>query len=632
MDALLDALSRRRSRAPRLAMTLLVAVPALAFVLQRSDTDHAPCASDGLAGVWDAARREQTRDAFDASGKAYAADTFARVAPVLDTYASTWSDADVRACTSAHTGDPIASQRVACLDHARSELQFVTDDLAMGEPHAVLHAVDLAGALPELVRCDDPERAGLDIGSLEDPELRAAIDELGHASVLLGSRRLAEADALLLEVQAEAAAHRRDALEARAFLLRSKAAIMGGAHVRAREHAAQALALAERAERDDIAVEAWQALTRSSRLLDQFERAAFELDRAESIAARTDTDLTTRGHLYYDRGALLGEAERHAEAIADYRRAVEAWRAVNPEYPAIADALSDMATSLLMSGAQDEAIAVMEESLATRARQQGDSHPQMKSALVLAGNQYVAAGRFEDALRMNRRALAIAELYPEDRPDFIPALAALAAQNLVSLGRFDEARAMLEHAEELAERHASTTPEVRSYIALALSNLHFDRRELALAIPRYEAAIALATEGMATNRAIATSNLVHALAGVGRIDEALSRSAAAVAATRSLAVESPPRIGIDIYDADVHRMAGRTDAARAEFQLALAVIDHVEVDAEVRFMAYFGAARLEPDHEIALAHAEKAAAALDKMPSTAWQREEFSSWTAEHRR
>ncbi|HET6585906.1 MAG TPA: serine/threonine-protein kinase [Nannocystaceae bacterium] len=631
MDALLAAMSARRGRASTIALLgLLAGAPALALAMPRDEPAPPGCdrAREELAGVWDSTRREQTAEAFRGSAKPWAADTFARVAPVLDGYAATWAEAELGACTLAQAGDPTAAPRLACLDHARHELQFVTDDLVVGEPHSLVYAVELVGALPGLVRCKDPEDAALDVGSLDDPDLRAIFEGLAQAKVLVHTRRLAEADARLIEIQTGAAAYRRDVLEGHALLLRSKAALLGAAWDRAHEHAAQALALAERAERDEIAILAWLSLFYASYERADYDRAAFELDRAESIAG-AGADAEMRGQLMQARAQLLGATKRRSEAVVEYRRALEALRAVDPEHPLIADVLSDMAEVLLLSGEQEEAIAATETSLRMRARKLGDSHPTMVLALGTAANHYVAAGRFEDALQANQRALALAKLYPEQRPEFIPGLAALIAQNLVSLGRFDEAEQMLEHAEDLASRRGQPARGVLGYIGLSLGNLHLDRREFALAIPRYETALSNVTDRW-ENRAIVAANLAYALASLGRIEEALARSAEAKAAIADMATDAPLRVGIEIYDGEVQRLAGKNDEARAIFLRVLPVLERIEVDPSLRFMAYFGAAQVESDRELALGDAEQAAEALTRIPNAQWQRAALATWRARY--
>ncbi len=631
MDELLAAMNVRRGRVRSLAAVAAVAlVPALALAALGL-RDEAPGCEGGaerLAGVWDPARREQTRAAFQATGKAYANEMFAIVAPVLDAYASAWSEADLSACTLARSGAPTDAARVACLDHARTELRFVADDLVAGDPSTLMYADELVGVLPELVRCEDPERAQLDVGSLEDAEVRAIVDGLGHAKMLVVSRRLTEADAELVDLQSRGAALRRDALEAHALLLRAKAAHIAGAWERERDHASQALALAERAEREEIAARAWQAMTDASRELHEYERAAFELDRADAILARDETNVELRAELLYDRATLLGLVGRHGEAIESYRRALEVLRAVDPEHPLIIDVLVDMSKDLRLAGEQDEAVAAVETAVRERAKQLGDTHPRMVGLLLLAANQYTAVGRFEDVLSSNRRALELAQLYPEQRPDLIPTLAALVAQAQIALGRFDEGEEMLEQAEILANRHAPEAPHIREYIAMALGNLHLDRQQFELAAPQYERALEL--ERGSGNRPLIEANLAYALAQLGRSDDALAHSAAAMAGTTNMGVEAAPRVGIEINDAEVSRLVGRTEEAREKFGRVLAVVDRVEIDPSIRFMAYFGAAQVEPEATRAREYARKAGDALERMPGAAWQHEAFAAWSAEH--
>ena len=66
--------------------------------------------------------------------------------------------------------------------------------------------------------------------------------------------------------------------------------------------------------------------------------------------------------------------------------------------------------------------------------------------------------------------------------------------------------------------------------------------------------------------------------------------------------------------------------------LLRAPLVELELDPSLRFMAYFGAAQVEPAGALALEHARKAAAELERMPPTAWQHEALAAWMSEHDR
>src|SRR5262249_25071185 len=93
LNAMLVALSRdKRRRFRLLAAGLAVAGGgALAAVLLSRGAED-PCQGAGahLAGVWDESVKKVAGAAFAASGRVYAADSFARAAPLLDAYAASW--------------------------------------------------------------------------------------------------------------------------------------------------------------------------------------------------------------------------------------------------------------------------------------------------------------------------------------------------------------------------------------------------------------------------------------------------------------------------------------------------------------------------------------------------------------
>jgi tetratricopeptide (TPR) repeat protein len=265
----------------------------------------------------------------------------------------------------------------------------------------------------------------------------------------------------------------------------------------------------------------------------------------------------------------------------------------------------------------------------SKVRLQGASHPTTKIVFVIAANVHAAAGSYEDALRYRRRALAIAEQYPEDHPEFLPGLAGLVGQDLVALGRYDEAEQALMHAAELAKAHAGEDPSALALVEVGLGNLELERRRYDAASTYYEGGVAKFAEA-SPNRAIALANLALARASMGRFEDALAHASEAVALVTSLGPDSGLRLGLECYAAEVDRLAGRTDRAREEFGRIVKALDRVPIDPESRFIALFGAARLEPDRDRAAALARQAKEALAALPPVSARHADFAEWSAAH--
>jgi len=82
-------------------------------------------ADEQLSGVWDAETRSALDTAFHSVDRPHAADTWLRVEGVLDGYAADWVAGYTDACKDTHVrgeqSEQLLDQRMACLDHRRSE-------------------------------------------------------------------------------------------------------------------------------------------------------------------------------------------------------------------------------------------------------------------------------------------------------------------------------------------------------------------------------------------------------------------------------------------------------------------------------------------------------------------------------
>ena len=634
MDALLAAMAPRRRRRTLLA-AMSVAGLAVALGLAWAWPSSSPSTETGsqcergrseLADAWGPARREATEQAFRASGLSYADDTFARLAVALDAYASEWADGYFRACSQAKAGQP-DDTRMACLERAHRELQLVTDELVAAQPDAIRHAADLVLALPKLERCEDSATAMLDVGSIADPKVRALVEQIDRATMLSTSGRLSDAEALLQQLAAEAQALQRDPLVARIGVLRSTAVVSRGELDDAKRFAHEALAAAERAKHDELELHAWRRLAEVSRRTGELERAAFELERAEAIAKRPTIAAEHRADLQFDRGDLLKLQNNFEDAVAAYEAAQAAYEALDPAHPKIATVLSDMAFALLGLGKQDAALAASERALAFHEQRLGPQHPTLVLSLASVSDQYASAGRTSDAMALRRRALAILEQADENYP-YQVMLAAINAGDLVVLRRFDEAERAIEYAARVASEHLPADHPALAVLGNVRGNFEMDRRHYDAAVPHFEQALALTGPGI--NSLVFLNNLAFALARAGRIDEALTRAQEAREAMASLAPDAPPRVAFEITLADVDRLAGRRAEAHARFTGALERAERVEISKDMRLLALFGLARVEPDRARARAHALEAQALAAELPGFEPEREEIAKWLAEH--
>ena len=181
MEALVDALERDPRRAWRRVAALAAGVVGVAAVAsgfalhRRSEVRTCRAIERRLDGVWDGERRGAAEQAFAATGRPYAQDTFERTARILDDYAARWKAGAVAACEGPAEPKPIAAQRSECFGARLGELRALGGALVRADSDTIEHAVHAAGALSAIDACKGSDPLG-DVQEPGDPAVRADAD------------------------------------------------------------------------------------------------------------------------------------------------------------------------------------------------------------------------------------------------------------------------------------------------------------------------------------------------------------------------------------------------------------------------------------------------------------------------
>jgi serine/threonine protein kinase/tetratricopeptide (TPR) repeat protein len=188
LEALLHALDHSpavvlRRRVPW-AATLLLALALLlgARLLGRDRGRLCRGAAAPLAGAWNAEVKGRARQAFLASGRSYAPETWRRVEAVLDGYAREWATMRTEACEATHVrgeqSDDVLSERILCLDRGLAQLGALSSILETADAAVVDNAVQAASRLPWLGACADMVALRANAQLPTDPNTRARIQRL----------------------------------------------------------------------------------------------------------------------------------------------------------------------------------------------------------------------------------------------------------------------------------------------------------------------------------------------------------------------------------------------------------------------------------------------------------------------
>ncbi|MCA9651114.1 MAG: serine/threonine protein kinase [Myxococcales bacterium] len=524
MDALLQALAddpaRRRRRWLGVAGIAAVVV-AGAWAAQRTPRRPGPTC-DGmdakLAGVWDAPRRAELREAMTVTGLGHAADTWARVEPRLDEYALAWVDARRDACEATRRGEQppaLLDLRMACLDGRLRELRAQVDVLAHADREVVDRAVTAVASLPGLDRCADAEALQAEVPPPDDPATAQRVIELderlAEASALERAGKYEEGLVIAEPVTTEAQALGYAPLRVRALLLRGGLERGAGRYAEAEASLERAYDLALEQRMPDEAASAASSLVEvvgsslgrpddglrwgvhaeplvaatgseeaRATLLDalgmaalagsQYERAQESLEQALVLRERVlgpehPRVAATLDHL----GNVADARAAYSEAQAHYRRALAIYeRVLGPEHPDLAAVLHNLGVTLRWDGELVQARETIERALAITEASVGAGHPNVAASLFTLGDIAQEEGQLGRAQEHCSRALAIWETALGEEHPRVGYAAMCLAGLAMEQHRYDEARAQLERALDVWE-HAFG-PEDRM-VAGALNNL-----------------------------------------------------------------------------------------------------------------------------------------------------------------
>ncbi len=568
VDALCDAL-RRGSRRRTVAFASAIAGTAVAIAATLAAARETACAfaTEDLGDAWSATRRAAVHEAFAASPSPAAAVTLERVEARIDRAAHSWVATRGESCEAARRKAPLADARIACLESARDSFAELTSELTRADDDLVVHAIDVAELVGDVVRCDE---SNLDAhGSDRGRELVAR----------LRAGRVAKALTHFDEARVELAAVIDGTSEGEFPRLRAEAssqlaaiANLGDEPSVAAEHASRALDEAERTGDPDFIARCWAMLGST---LDHTEapdsQIAFIFERARRHAAR-GVDELVRADIDWKEGGHLARTERCADAKPLFARAAEIFAAHESPHQAIA--LLQLGQCEVLVDTPGAAFPTLERALASAQAIYGPDHPEVASYYGVIGEAHGFALDEEAGVAFHERALAIYEAHPHFEPgNRAGALVSLGISQ-THLGRDEEAIENFHRAIEVLRGIGRTTGPL---VSDAWHGIASAQRILG----RYDEALA------ACDAALAASGGPDP---IGEYQVALLRAKILVAADRrdeaSVAIDEAYTLSRDLHDVGTVRWAaaardiggvltslGRYAEARAQLERVLVDLD-----------------------------------------------------------
>ncbi len=627
--ALLRESMRRRNRILALG-AIVAAVAALAAFVVMRPSPGSTCSNGGdrVAKVWNPARRDQIRAAFAASHRSYAAETFGRVAAMLDRWTDEWQAGYLDACeaTSARgeQSEHLLDLRMQCLTARLGETDATLALLVQGGDDTVDHAIDAVLNLPTIAGCADAAALTASVAPPANPAIAARVavvrSPLDAARAMDKLGRYAPARELAQAALANARGAGYPPIVANALYVDGTAGLELGDPAAidvVREAMHVAAEAGDQGAELDAAARLVKGLTISAQ---RFDLAREISDLADATAVHAHPGIETMTMLANAHGWLDNSMGHPADARKRYEATLAlAEKALGPDSPIVAATIGQLAHVLKGMGKYAEAGQLFERNLATIEKLVGKDHPETASALNELASLYRLDGRLADAKRLLDRALAIrlAALGPDH---------VAVGESYNSLGTFysdagDPTTAVTYYKKALANWEKTYGPD-HPQLALTLDNLASTynalgdlpaaRTTYGRALKLYEAA------KIADDPRIATvlSNLSTVDRNEGKLDDALAKlHRAQEITTKAYGPESPELADYLANEANVlgaqYKLAEAQTTAQHAAEIAEKAYgpDHVEVGKMLLIVANLQA--IQEDNAGALTSYERSLAILE---------------------
>ena len=296
----------------------------------------------------------------------------------------------------------------------------------------------------------------------------------------------------------------------------------------------------------------------------------------------------------------LDNAGRYSDAEPLYKRELEiSEKALGPDHPEVATALSNLAFLYGEQGRYSEAEPLYERALAIREKALGPDHPDVAVSLNNSAALHRDQGRYADAERLHRRALTIREkaLGP-NHPDV-----AVSLNNLAELyraqARYAEAEPLYKRALAIWERSLGPD-DPNPAVALSLNNLaeaYRAQARYADAEPLYKRSLETLEKALGPDHPlIATlqNNLASLYIAQGRYPDAEPRFPKVVGNIRKVTRLRSPNVAFSLNNlAELYRAQGRYADAEPLHKRALAIREqalgpeHLDVASSLNNLAGF---------------------------------------------
>ncbi len=420
MDALLEVLSQDQRRVQKRGVLAAASALALAsagvsgYVYQQSQV----CAGSQtiMASVWGPTAREKLVNAFNATGKPFAAETATKVANLLDGYAGQWASMHTQACEATRVRgeqtEELLSMRMVCLERRRKDLAALTSTLTEADGKVVEKAVDAAAALPSLQPCEDITTLAEQPPLPADPQLRSTIDQLSGqvaaVKALQDAGRYKAGLELAKKIEPQVAAASYVPLQSELSFYEGALLQYTGQVEEGIRRYEQALDSAEVSRSDRRRVEVLTRLILSLSTHGHSEEAERWGQVAMAVLKRVGGEPQLAIDLMGNLGNIALQRGRYEEAKSTFEKVRALMESTLPtDHPKRAKVSHAMGLTALSMGDYPRAISLLSESLQQTQAAKGQQHPEMATRHTMLASAYRESGDPEKALGHVQEALAV---------------------------------------------------------------------------------------------------------------------------------------------------------------------------------------------------------------------------------
>ncbi|RLC97058.1 MAG: hypothetical protein DRI46_13305 [Chloroflexi bacterium] len=436
-------------------------------------------AEDKLLGVWDPEVKAKVEQAFLGTKRYYAANSYQRVAKILDDRASQWIAMRTDACMATHDrgeqSERMLDLRMSCLNRKLSEMDALVNLFATKTDAKVLEkAVQATFGLNLLDQCSDEEFLTAEMAPPKDPEQKAKVESLRKTmdtvKALKNSGKYQEA--LALASQSWASAKTIDYLpaEVEAMLLVGQLQKRNGKYKTSVATLKSCSYLADEAKYDEIRAKANISLIYIvGNILSRYEEVEPFIRRSKALIGRVGASGRTEALWHNNLGTLFISKGELDQALAHLEKslAIRA-KTFGPKHPYLASSHNNIGIVYYEKGEYDQARKEYMKALEIWKNALGPEHPLVATTHNNIGNAFGVAGEYQQALTHLEIALQIRlKTLGAEHPNTASAQANL-GQILYEMGEYDQAIPHYEQALKIEEKSLGAT---HPYVASNLNNI-----------------------------------------------------------------------------------------------------------------------------------------------------------------